>query len=131
AELERWLDRVVRPGEHREPWDGRRHEGLRERLARLLRRLGVRADAELGVDVRPGRIEVDEDDALSELREVNGEVLRDEALADAAATPADREHPSRSPRQLDLRGRDRFRRRRRKAFTHFSTFVRASPPRRL
>ena len=37
----------------------------------------------------PGGVGVDEDDALAELREVDGEVHRDEALADAAAAAAD------------------------------------------
>ena len=53
-------------------------------------RLGARGpQAEVRVQVRPAGVGVDEHDGLAELREVDGEVRRDEALADAPATAAD------------------------------------------
>ena len=79
------------------------------------RRMRERREPELRVHVRARRIAVDERDALAELREVDGEVLRDEALADAAASAADGEKPPRSTYAFQVIELDR---RRRKAVRH-------------
>ena len=65
----------------------------------------MRGYTKLRVKVGACRIEIDEDDALAELREVDREVLGDEALADATAPPADGEHSPRALRQIDVRER--------------------------
>ena len=67
-------------------------------------------EPELRVEVCAGGIAIDERDALAELREIDGEVLRDEALADAAATSTNREEPSSSPHALQMIELDRGRR---------------------
>ena len=55
-----------------------------------------RAQAEVRVQVRAAGVGVDEHDGLAELREVDRQVDRDEALADAAAPAADRDEAARA-----------------------------------
>src|SRR5687767_979817 len=75
SQLKRRLDRVVRSRQERQPREARRYE----RLFQLLRcvivgRLCMGGNAELGVHVRARRIEVHQDDRLTELRKIHSEI---------------------------------------------------------
>ena len=111
AELQRRLDGVVRSGQDREARDAGRDERLEEILRRSVerRRMRERGQPELRVHVRAGGIAVDQRHALAELREIHREVLRDEALADAAPSAAYREKLPRSTYAFEMIELDRRR----------------------
>ena len=89
-------------GRSAEPRDARRHERARDRVGAAVASTSGSARAAVSPKCacrfEPAGVGVDEDDALAELREVDGEVHGDEALADAAAARADRDDPNVSHR---------------------------------
>jgi hypothetical protein len=96
------VDGVVTRGQELEPGHARRHERGddlvhpgRPSLTLSFRRVPPRRDAEVTMDVGPRRVAIDQDDPSPELREVDREVRRDEALPRAASPP---------PHGDDLRG---------------------------
>ena len=88
-------------GQEREPGHARRARARRASAASAVRRARPARRArprrpKCAWRFEPAGVGVDEDDALAELREVHGEVDRDEALAHAAAPAADRDEATRA-----------------------------------
>ncbi len=99
AEREGRRHRVVGGRQEPEPRDARRRERAAQRRHAPLAHVGLdagRGEAEVRVQVRAAGVGVHEDDGLAELREVDGQVDRDQALAHAASPGADGDEPARA-----------------------------------
>src|SRR5580658_5146134 len=97
AERQPTLYRIVRGGKQDEPGNRRRYQRRADGGRPAFVDVGLDTgglEAEVRMQIRPALIEVDEHHALAELSEIDREIDRYQALADAAASAPDRDDPT-------------------------------------